>query len=993
MFKLDNIKIRTLIGYGFGILVVFLILLGTIAWRQTSNIWGQFEMIQDHPNIVRRTILEFEKNVLIIHRGMKDVVFSDNNSEIERILENIKISENEAFAKLKLIKERYLGNFDDITELENEFIKWNIIREETIRLKKEGNIEESINRTNPDSIGGLQASLLLKKTEKIFKFADNKAESFYSQAKENNKKLKIQLVITLSLLLLLSISIFYIITTAVRRPLRLLTQAIDDFNEGKQNVICSYNSNNEFGHLSSNFNIMSEILTKKEIIHKYSTHLSNVMLKESEPSAFCREVLLTLLEHTDSQMGAFYLIDKSRDKFIKFESVGLKNDSKSSYSLSELEGDIGSVAAGGKIRYLTIPEDSPFNFVNLSGEIKPKSIVSLPLHSSDEVVGVISIASINNFTDLSLEFLENISGTIEARLSGVISYQKIIAQSTELEYQNSELEAQKSELSAQTLELTEMNTELEQQKRQLDEANKLKSIFLSNMSHELRTPLNSVIALSDVLYRRLAGKVSEDEYEYIDVIGRNGKHLLMLINDILDISRIEAGKEEINLSRFSINKLSEQLITLIKPLATEKKIAISNEVSVNIPEIVSDYGKCVHILQNLVGNAVKFTDKGEVSINAKIINNEAYISVVDSGIGISEENLKHIFEEFRQADGSTSRKYGGTGLGLAIAKKYAELISGRIIVESTPSKGSVFTLILPLNLSNGNYRENSSEGYLDQKQSSFNNVIESNGEKILLVDDSEPALIQMSDILISNGYKVIIARNGNQAIEQVNKSIPDAIVLDLMMPEMDGFETLGIIRNESKSAHIPVLILTAKHLEKSELSFLKGNNIHQLIQKGDVSRIELLDAVSGLFNEKPNYKNSEVKEGPIRSIHSSAAKISVLIVEDNPDNMKTMKAILQDRCNITEAFSGSKAIILANTILPDLILMDLALPEVSGFDALKEIRKNDKLADVPVIAVTASVLKGDKEQIIRFGFDGYISKPVDQNLLWKMIEDFQAKNL
>ncbi len=993
MYKIANVKIRTLVGYGFGVLILFLIILGTIAWRQTSDIWNQFQMIQEHPNLVRRTILEFEKDVLIIHRGMKDLSLASSNEEIETSLEIMKVAERRAYEKIKIIKERYLGSPDDVIDVENNFIKWNLIREETIRLKKEGNDAEAQIRTKANNVGGTQASLLLEKTDKILKFANNKDDFFNSQAKESYSKLRNQLIITISFLLIVSILIYNIIIKAIRTPLKLLTSAVNNFKDGKTNVKCEYKSKNEFGQLSANFNTMSEILNKKEVIQNYSKHLSDVMLKEAEPSAFCREVLLTLIGHTDSQIGAFFLIDKVKDKFVKFQSVGLKNDSKLYYSLSDLEGDIGSVSAGGKIRLINSQNESSFNFVNLCGEIKPKAIISIPLYSSEEVIGIISLANVNSYSDLSLEFLETVSATIEARLTGVISYEKIIEQSKELEFQNSELEAQKSELSAQTLELTEMNTELEQQKRQLDEANRLKSVFLSNMSHELRTPLNSVIALSDVLYRRLEGKLAEEEYEYIDVIGRNGKHLLMLINDILDLSRIEAGREEINLSKFSFYKLSEELITLIKPQASEKKIAIVNRVPKEIPEISSDFGKCMHILQNLVGNAVKFTEKGEVSVSAKIIENELHVNVTDTGIGISKDNLTHIFEEFRQADGSTSRKYGGTGLGLAIAKKYAEIISGRITVESTPGSGSTFTLILPLSYYNGNVVENYTEYF--NKQQPSNNKIEGRGESILLVDDSEPALIQMSDILITNGYKVIIARNGNQAIDQLNKSIPDAIVLDLMMPEMDGFEALRIIRNEEKSSHIPVLILTAKHLEKSELSFLKGNNIHQLIQKGDVSRVELLEAVFSLFKSKSNIESHPTKNENInvsRFIRAEREKIKVLVVEDNADNLKTMKAILHDKCDITEADSGSKAISLANSLIPDLILMDLALPEVSGFDALKEMRKNPKLDHVPVVAVTASVLKGDKEQIIRFGFDGYISKPVDQNLLWKMINDFKEQS-
>lgn len=230
---------------------------------------------------------------------------------------------------------------------------------------------------------------------------------------------------------------------------------------------------------------------------------------------------------------------------------------------------------------------------------------------------------------------------------------------------------------AELTRAAEQNSELEVQKKQLNEANRLKSAFLSNMSHEPRTPLNSVIVLSGLLNRRLAKTIPEEEYSYLEVIERNGKNLLALINDILDLSRIEAGREEINLSRFSLRGLTGEIAAMLEPLAREKGIALVNEVAAALPAIASDADKCRHILQNLVANALKFTEEGRVAISARQAGGYIHIKVTDTGIGIAEENLLFIFEEFRQADDSTSRKYGGTGLGLAIAKKYAQLLGGR----------------------------------------------------------------------------------------------------------------------------------------------------------------------------------------------------------------------------------------------------------------------------------------------------------------------------
>jgi signal transduction histidine kinase len=265
-----------------------------------------------------------------------------------------------------------------------------------------------------------------------------------------------------------------------------------------------------------------------------------------------------------------------------------------------------------------------------------------------------------------------------------------------LEHQNTELQAQKTELSSQSAELAEQNTELEMQKNQLNEASRLKTNFLSNMSHELRTPLNSVIALSGVLSRRLDKKIPDEEYSFIEVIERNGKHLLNLINDILDISRIEAGHEEIEVTGFNAGNLIAEIVTMIEPQAKQKNIELlyhKDEINVHLS---CDANKCRHILQNLIGNAVKFTEKGKVEIAARQIETNIVITVTDTGIGIAEEHLQHIFDEFRQADSSSSRKFGGTGLGLTIARKYANLLGGTIAVKSVQGKGAEFTLTLPL---------------------------------------------------------------------------------------------------------------------------------------------------------------------------------------------------------------------------------------------------------------------------------------------------------
>jgi CheY-like chemotaxis protein/anti-sigma regulatory factor (Ser/Thr protein kinase) len=347
------------------------------------------------------------------------------------------------------------------------------------------------------------------------------------------------------------------------------------------------------------------------------------------------------------------------------------------------------------------------------------------------------------------------------------------------------------------------------------------------------------------LNRRLRGVIPDEEYGYLDVIERNGKSLLELINDILDLSRIEAGREEIRRCPFSVRELVGQIVEMLAPQIGDKPLALLNQLPADLPPLVSDPDKCRHILQNLIGNAVKFTARGRVEISARQVDQELRIAVADTGIGIAAADLPYIFDEFRQADDGTSRRFGGNGLGLAIARKYALLLRGEITVESVPGQGSTFTLRLPWAVPGPGDGAAVELGFRTSQDAEGDvpSFPTGQGPCLLLVEDSEPAVIQITDILAARGYRIQVARNGRQALEQIETVLPDAVILDLMMPEVDGFQVLRAIRGTDRTAGLPVLILTARHVTKEELSFLKGNNIHQLIQKGAISKAGLLAEV------------------------------------------------------------------------------------------------------------------------------------------------------
>ena len=978
--KLKDLKIGTQLILCFVVMFAFVIILGVASYRQSDEIQQLTENIYKHPLKVRKAIGNLDVDVLKMRLGTRDLMLAVNDREKQAAIQSIELSAADAEDQFEILKISYLGNESDVIDAHNAFIKWKTIRQDNIKLalaKEVEKVKESVSLTG---IVGIYRDQMLVKIKKIDDFTVRNGDSLFENSVLLKNSLNLQLIYMMIFILLLMYIGSCLLIQNIRKPIKELTNTVNKFQNGDMSVRSSIESKNEFGKLSESFNSMVESIQINTDLSKKASELSQIMLLEEDPRKFFASILPTLAAQTNSQMVAVYLLSDDKKRFEHFESFGMSNSSKLTFDIDNFEGEFGSVLSTHKVMTIKrIPKNTRFLFHTVSGKLVPREIITIPINSGSEIIAMISLASVRTYANQTTLLIETILDTLTARIEGVLSYQKIQNFSKTLEFQNRELEAQKIEMEAQSNVLTDQNRELEIQKNQLYEASRLKTNFLSNMSHELRTPLNSVIALSGVLSRRLNNKIPVDEYSYLEVIERNGKHLLSLINDILDISRIESGRVEIEIIKFTAEDLISDIINMIKPQAQQKEIELIKKLSVKEIYINTDIDKCRHILQNLVGNAVKFTEKGSVLVEAVQKENNIEIAVIDTGIGISENNLEHIFDEFRQADGGTSRKFGGTGLGLAIAKKYANLLGGKVTVKSVLGEGSEFKLTLPLN-----YVAENRIIETARLKPTLKTIIPTapknvNSQKtILIVEDSEPAIIQIRDFLEESGYNILVAKGGNEALGIISQNLPDALILDLMMPEVDGFKVLKTIREEETTANIPVLILTAKHITKQDLLFFKLNNVHQLIQKGDVNRLELLSSVASMLFpvEHVNLKL------PIQTING---KPSVLIVEDNPDNMITVKAILGDMFNVFEAEDGVQGVILAKKHLPNLILMDIALPGVDGIEAFKAIRNNTHLANIPIIALTAIAMISDRESILAYGFDAYLAKPIDEKELFSTI--------
>lgn len=989
--KANDLKISTQMRLGQGVILLLVLLLAIMAWQQTDRLWEQTQGLYEHPFTVSRALGQLEVAEKTMSLRVRDLFLAKSDAEIEAAVQGIEVAKSATLPLLAVLRDRYLGPPADVVALEAEFARWTALRDETIRLVRAGRIADAEVRVGPDGIQTAQAAAVHERLLTIEDFARNKADSFYRTAMEQRDTLNRRLGIGTAVILILALTVSWLLLQRIRRPLKELRTVSEQFRKGRLDTRSRYVSGNEFGTLSDAFNTMADAIETQMRIGERETQLADVMLREEEVDTFCHELLKALLQHTGSQVGAIYFLDETKSAFEHIDSIGLGAGGRRAFSAADLEGELGATLAMQTIQRITdIPADSRFTFAAVSGEFVPREIISIPVLSEGTVVAIISLASVDAYDASAVQLINDVWSVLSARVNGVLMFRTLKALAARLEIKNRELDEQKRELSLQAGELTEQNMELEMQKRQLDEASRLKSAFLSNMSHELRTPLNSVIALSSVLNRRLAKVIPDEEYDYLEIIERNSRNLLALINDILDLSRIEAGYEEISAVRFSLYELADETVAMLEPLAREKDIALENRIGDDLPPLVSDPVKCRQILQNLVGNAVKFTEQGEVAISARIDDHELHISVTDTGIGIAADQIPYIFEEFRQADGSTSRKYGGTGLGLAIARKYARLLGGGLSVESSPGKGSTFTLRLPLTPDRASTAQpedaTARSAHSAASPASTPGTGRVPGGNILIVEDNEPAIIQLTDILEAEGYRIQVARNGKEALERIGQTLPDAMILDLMMPEVDGFEVLKAIRGETPTSQLPVLILTAKHVTRDELSFLKGNHIHQLIQKGDINRDGLLKAVARMVAED-RMPTAACPLVPVAEETPRPGHPLVLIVEDNPDSRRAAVALLKERYRLVEAADGRSGIARAREHRPDVILMDIAMPVMDGIQALKEIRRDNILRHIPVIAVTASAMKGDQETILAHGFDGYLSKPIDAALLIKTLTE------
>ncbi len=874
-------------------------------------------------------------------------------------------------------------------------------------------------------------------------------------------------------------------------------------------------------------------------------------------AGFARAALDSITRFLNLPAGVMYLVKENDPKKLSPVShVGIPEQQARPIEIQQLP-----VSRDHARDHVAVVEAVPADFwksQTAMGSAAPGSIAYLFLENQDHLAGVIELGSFVPFSEKALDYFQNIANVISVRLATALVQQSrnelmeelqekqeiLINQQEELRLANDELthqthilQASEEELRVQEEELKQINVELEEKNEALESAKevlafkatelevsgKYKSEFLANMSHELRTPLNSVLILAGLLSDNKDNNLTDRQVEYARIIHNSGSDLLKLINDILDLSKIEAGKIDLVIESFRPADLLEHMRQMFAVVAEEKGIVFNITSDPEVPELMSsDRQRLEQIIKNLLSNAMKFTPKNEfVTLNIRngdvIQEGHAipglYIEVKDTGIGIGKEKQQMIFEAFKQADGSTNRKYGGTGLGLSISKELVRILGGSITIQSEENKGSTFTITIPLHYPDQQKPAGvpaSPEPAQVVPQSLRAVAADGNRRTILIIEDDGNFASILKDFAEERNYRVVLAPDGKIGMEMAAAHIPDAIILDLQMPVMDGWEVLRRLKDDPELKDIPVHIVSAideirmpkegavaylkKPVSKESLehtfhligSQLHDRNRHLLILPGDsfageflerfvdsipegidyrfaddveaarklaeeqdfecviadigmdidegIKRIESLKHIPAFrkvsmilmidreISAADEIKLKRVSEAVVMKSEEAQRRLTdelelflhrindkpetvrfsnnihplernelkgkkVLIADDDMRNVFALVSMLEDQeMEVETASNGREAVdLLESGMGVDLVLMDIMMPEMDGYEAMGYIRNKLQMKSLPIIAITAKAMADDRELCLAAGASDYISKPVDTQKLRSLL--------
>ena len=1168
--------------FGLGLSIILLFISSLASYISINNLINNSQMVRNSNAIIRDldNLLSFVKDA---ETGQRGYLLTENKEFLqpyEKAKENIsnKINDlnvtitgtavqNNNFEKLKTSIDSRLDILENNLNQKKENIA--VTTEELLEGKK---YMDEI-RMTVIKMQAEEQAILKSRTESMDQFASYTPMLIILSA---------LLAITITLVFFRKVSRDYSEKNKLTEELELknretenrivaIEKVAEQISKGDYNIIKDETSKEGLGNVADPLNQMAQslqnsfnLLEEKEWLSSSVAHLNDRTLGEKSLETLAADILESITEHTGSRVAAIYLQQDS-GKLYLMGSYAAEDHIPRTINIGE--GITGEAFRSSK---LILVEEVPENESTISyatGKTKPKNILAIPITRNGSPIGVIELGSTAEFSPVHIKFLESVAGNIGLAFYAVqsrVKMQELLeetqAQSEELQTQHSELENINSELEAQSQkllaseeelrvqqeELLQSNQELEertglleeknalieernisiqQKSSELEQSTKYKSEFLANMSHELRTPLNSILLLSKLMTE--SDDLDEQYVEYAEVMQSSGQGLLTLIDEILDLSKIESGKMTLEIEEVPLQEITSDMRMLFNPMAKAKNLELNIEIAPETTAILNtDKLRLEQVLKNLLSNAIKFTSQGKITLN--VSNDEAKekisFKVTDTGIGIAKEKLRMVFEAFQQADGSTQRKYGGTGLGLSISRELARLLGGEINLESSEGVGSEFTLTVPISaldatiqpkepkLENSFYPVAEAEKQPERFISSVipqsveddrDHILE--GDKIILIiEDDTPFAKILRNFAQSKNYKVIVAVRGDEGIEMAQHFKPVAILLDIQLPILDGWQVMEALKSNPATKPIPVHIMSSmkfkqesllrgavdfinkpfaleqmqevfKKLEKAldrspkkvliveeneqhakALSYFLGansintdivNNVQESIEalqkqeidcvildmgmpgknayetletikqkeglehlpiivftgkslsQGEENRIKkyadsivvktafsyqrILDE-AGLFLHLVEEKNKKEKEnsggfqnlGELRNILKDK---TVLIADDDVRNIFSLtKALEIQGMKVIPAMDGKEALkILTENKEIDIVLMDMMMPEMDGYETIREIRSAQEFKNLPVLAVTSKAMMGDREKCIAVGASDYISKPVD----------------
>jgi signal transduction histidine kinase/DNA-binding response OmpR family regulator/CHASE3 domain sensor protein len=799
----------------------------------------------------------------------------------------------------------------------------------------------------------------------------------------------------------------------ISRRINLIQHVAEQIAQGDYTVRIDDSGEDDLGSLALAINKMEvsledsfNRLSDNEWMQTGMAELNNHMIGEKDVSSLTLDIIAFLSGYTESQSGALYLLESD---VLNLESGFALNGSPRQFRLGE--GLIGQAARNNQEVWLKEMDEKDIIVSHATGAIRAKNVMIVPIHHEKRVTGVIELASIYSYSERILHFVRNVSANIGIEINSAqnrrqrqelleetqAQTEELQAQHHELESLNTELEthtkklqASEEELRAQQEELLKTNSELErrnelinnrnteirQKAEELEQSTRYKSEFMANMSHELRTPLNSILLLSRYLSENSEQNLNPDQLESASIILNSGKGLLDLIDELLDLSKIEAGKMQLEYQQVFLEDIINSMHALFEPIAKERNLTLHfQKEPTGLTSIITDRMRLEQILKNLLSNALKFTSQGEVRmVLSKDASQPGYINfeVSDTGIGIPEDKQGSIFDAFQQADGSTKRKFGGTGLGLSISRKLARLLGGEISLSSEPGKGSAFTVMVPVNkkavagIQPAFPPTEISEQPLPPAPAPSKYIVSripsdvsddrdalKTGDKIVLIIEDDTAFAKaLLGFTRKSGYKGIVAVRGDQGVALARQYKPVAILLDILLPVKDGWEVLDELKADHATRHIPVHIMSS--LEAKRESRMKGaaDFIHKPIA---------IEQMKEMFKKLEDAMSRSPKK--------------VLIVEENTKHAEAL-AFFLETFNVTSTISGSvvSSVEALQNKEVDCVIMDMGIPAKNAYETLETIKRNPGLEELPIIVFTGKSLSAAEESRIKQYADTIVIK-------------------